>query len=116
MVDVAARPIPEAETYGSYGANYKGLLRRLGEHIGRPVIDATDPASWKLRMVDPKDIATWKGYRGHRVPRRALTDIRPADGSGERDAVLRHMAEQTGLTFATEKRRVWVLSVQKAEK
>jgi hypothetical protein len=48
------------------------------------------------------------------LPRRGRDDIRPADGSGERDAVLRHVADQTGLTFTTEKRTVRVLSIQKA--
>jgi hypothetical protein len=120
VVDVAARPLPAdddlAGAYGLYGGGAAELFGKLGAHVGRPVIDETDAASWRLERVVGPDGEGWKGYLGCRFPRRSRTDVRPADASADRDAVLKHIAEQTGLTFRGEKRKVWVLSVRKAEK
>jgi RNA polymerase sigma factor (sigma-70 family) len=121
VVDLSARPLPEDDnavggTYGSYGGGPEAFFRRLGEHVGRAVFDETVQTSWKLERVGGKDSEAWRGYMGCRFPRRSRTDIRPPDASAERDAVLKHVAEQTGLAFKSEKRKVWVLSVRKAEK
>jgi hypothetical protein len=82
------------------------------------VIDETDPASWKLVVPKGKEseIGAWTGLRAYRYPRRSREDVRPADGSAERDAVLKHVADQTDVTFTTEKRKVWVLTLKRAEK
>jgi hypothetical protein len=119
VVDISAEPLPEGDdAHGKVGMNAGGgigdLFRRLGWHVDRPVLDEVDPASWKLRTG--KDRSAWKGYMGCRWPRRGVFDIRPADGSGDRDAVLKRVADQTGLTFTAEKRKVWVLAVTKDEK
>jgi RNA polymerase sigma factor (sigma-70 family) len=120
VVDVAARALPADDdlggAYGAYGGGPEELFWRLGAHVGRTVIDETDQGSWRLTVVGPNDVESWKGYRGCRFPRRSGTDVRPTDVAADRDAVLKHVAEQTGLTFRGEKRKVWVLSVRKAEK
>ena len=121
VISLAARDLDPDDFRGTYsmlGSDPAGLFRSLGAHIGRPVIDETDQASWKLKVRKGKesDIGAWTGLRGYRYPRRSREDVRPVDGSAGRDAVLKHVAEQTGVTFATEKRKVWVLSVKKAEK
>jgi hypothetical protein len=82
------------------------------------VIDETDPASWKLQVPKGKegDIGSWTGMWFYRYPRRSVDAIRPADGSADREAVLKHVAAQTGVTFATEKRKVGVLVIKTGEK
>jgi hypothetical protein len=82
------------------------------------VIDETDPASWKLKLPRGRedDIGSWSGVRAYRYPRRSRDDIRPADASADREAVLKHVAAQTGVTFTTEKRKVGVLVIKKGEK
>lgn len=119
LVDLSARPLPAGDdalgaVYTNGGAGPDDLFLRLGEQVGRPMFDETDPASWKPEQLGgPGGV---KGYLGFRFPRRSGSDIRPTDASADRDAVLTHVAEQTGLTFRAEKRKVWVLSVRKAAK
>jgi hypothetical protein len=120
VVDISARPLPEddevAGTYGSYASGPEALFRRLGESVGRPVLDETGPASWRLEQAGGPGGGALKGYLGCRFPRRSRTDVRPQDASADRDAVLKHVAAQTGLTFESTKRKVWVLSIRKAKK
>jgi uncharacterized protein (TIGR03435 family) len=111
----------DSDVGGSYMVGVSdppGLFRTLGEHVGRPVIDETDAASWRLNIPPDKqgDISSWTGLRGYRYPRRAGDDIRPTDASADREAVLKHLAAQTGVTFTTERRKVGVLAIKKAEK
>ena len=94
-----------------------GMFRSLGEHVGRPVFDETDLASWKLVVPEGKggDIGSWSGMWVYRYPRRSRDDLRPADASADREAVLKHLAVQTGVTFTTEKRKVEVLTLRRAK-
>ena len=79
------------------------LLAHLGEFIGRRVIDQTDPAS--------RDVALKHRYhqRHPATPETTAEDTDP-------EKVLKNVAEQTGLSFKTEKRKVRMLFVEKAEK
>jgi hypothetical protein len=52
---------------------------------------------------------------GDRYVQRAAGDSRPKDRSADREAVIKHVAAQTGMRFTTGKRKVWVLSVKKAD-
>jgi RNA polymerase sigma factor (sigma-70 family) len=121
QVSLAATDLDPDDVRGTYAVmsnDQAGMLRCLGEYVGRPVIDETDSASWKRVIPEGKEgeIGAWTGMWLYRYPRRSRDDVRPADGSADRDAVLKHVAAQTGVTFTTEKRKVWVLSIKKARK
>jgi uncharacterized protein (TIGR03435 family) len=120
-ISIADRDLDAKDARGTYmvGTSHPaGLFRALGDHVGRPVIDETDPGSWTRRIPKGKqdDIGSWTGLRGYRYPRRSSDDIRPTDASSDRDAVLKHVATQTGVTFITEKRKVGVLVIEKGKK
>jgi hypothetical protein len=81
---------------GSYAnAGLQGVFDQLGVCIGRPVVGAVEGPAENARI--------WHFTPGVR-----------GGLAGEAEIVLRHMAEQTGLTFTAEKRRVPVLTVAKA--
>ncbi|HJZ54869.1 MAG TPA: hypothetical protein VKE74_07910 [Gemmataceae bacterium] len=106
MIDIAAGPLGAAppgtvHTHNTFFRNE--LFDYLTAALGGPVLDETDADSWGQRL------------KGFRYIRRAAGDVRPKDLSAERGAVLKHVAAQTGLTVTSEKRKVWVLSVKKAD-
>ncbi|MBX9622548.1 MAG: sigma-70 family RNA polymerase sigma factor, partial [Gemmataceae bacterium] len=103
-VDLAPGPFGKAARgTHTYFTHHRGqLAARLGEVVGRPVIDETDPESWGRKLG------------GFEFVKRAEGDSRPKDLSADRDAVLKHVAAQTGLRFTTEKRTVWVLTLRRA--
>jgi uncharacterized protein (TIGR03435 family) len=120
-LSLADRDLDPDDTQGAYGVGSPdpaGLFRSLGALVGRSVIDETDPASWPLVMPKGKegDIGSWSGVRVYQYPRRSWDDTRPVDGSADREAILKHVTAQTGVTFTTEKRKVGVLVIKKAEK
>jgi hypothetical protein len=120
-VSLADRDLDPDDTQGAYGVGSPdpaGLFRSLGAHVGRPVIDETDAASWQLVIPKGKesDIGSWSGARLYQYPRRSWDDVRPTDASADREAILKHVAAQTGVTFTTEKRKVGVLTIKKGEK
>ena len=79
-----------------HGSGWDGLFDRLGEYVGRQVI-ADDAVSPPSRFV----------Y--YRLRRDRSTD------PGDEEAVMKKVSEQTGLTFARERRDVRMLWVEKAE-
>lgn len=107
MLDIAASPlraVPPGDVHTSITFFRHELFDSLTAALGGPVLDDTDADSWGEQL------------KGFRYVRRAAGDSRPKDLSADRESVLKHLAAQTGLTVTTEKRKVWVLSVKKAEK
>jgi hypothetical protein len=106
MIDLAAGPLdtaPRGSVHTHTTFFRDGLFDALTVALGGPVVDETDADSWGQRL------------KGYRYVRRAAGDNRPGDLASDRAAVLGHVAAQTGLTVTTETRRVWVLSVTRAE-
>ena len=106
VIDIAAGPLSAAQpgtvhTHNTFFRNE--LFDYLTAALGGPVLDETDADSWGQRL------------EGYRYIRRAAGDARPKDLSADRGAVLKHVAVQTGLTVTSDRRKVWVLSVKKAD-
>ena len=89
---VAQQPLVAVQ----HGSGWDGLFDRLGEYVGRQVIP-DDSVSPPTRFL----------Y--YRLRRDRSTD------PGDEEAVMKKVSEQTGLTFARERRDVRVLWVEKAE-
>ncbi len=102
IVDVYASNTLE-EPSSTHSSGTEKLLAHLGEFIGRRVIDQTD--------VPSRDVALKHRYHQRRpvTPETTAADTDP-------EKVLKNVAEQTGLTFKTEKRKVRVLFIEKDEK
>jgi RNA polymerase sigma factor (sigma-70 family) len=106
MIDIAAGPLGAArpDTVYTHNTFFRNeLFDYLTAALGGPVLDETDADSWGERL------------KGYRYIHRAVEDARPKDLSADRGAVLKHVAAQTGLTVTSDTRKVWVLSVKKAD-
>jgi hypothetical protein len=90
-------PVNQARSTVSGSGGWGTLLDRLGLYVGRQVI------------TDGPDSLPPRATIYYSVRRDRTTD------SGDEDAVIEKVSEQTGLTFAREKRPVRVLWVEKAE-
>ena len=99
-IEVYAREIaPEDERRNGVG-DFPSFLRSLAEWIRRPILDEVESP--------PKGKIGW-----HYNPREAQS-ARTRRGDGDETLVLKHLAEQTGLAFAREKRPIKILFVERA--
>jgi Protein of unknown function (DUF3738) len=100
-IEIYAREIAKEDDDRGGGAGvFPAFLRSMAEWIGRPIVNEVD--------IPPKKNIAW-----HYNQREAPTEKARRDDR-EGALVLKHLAEQTGLTFTREKRSIRILFVQRA--
>ena len=99
-IDVYAREPAQDDERGDGGGAFPSFLRGLAEWIRRPILNEV--------QSPPKGNIGW-----HYNQREASTE-RTRRGDGNGTLVLKHLEEQTGLTFAREKRPIRILFVERA--
>lgn len=113
------RTKPDLATYVIYGKTlpsqvpgtsgvgpFTNFLKAVGTRVGRPIVaDAVDlpkgDLGWSVCLDDPEK-TNWNTFPRHEARN-------PAD-------VLKHVSEQIGFTFDSEKRKVRILSLQRRKK
>jgi hypothetical protein len=99
QIEVYAREVAQDHGWGSGNASFPGFLENLAEWFRRPVFNEVESA--------PKGMIQWR----HNERRGSEEEAQRRDG--DLTLILRHLEEQTGLTFAHEKRPVRVLFVER---
>ena len=93
--------VPGGGGAGGGSGDFATFLKWVGEWIGRPVVSEVEAA--------PKRPITW--YYNQRSPFTEQTR-REAHDEG---LVLRHLQEQTGLTFTRDRRPIRILFIERAK-
>jgi hypothetical protein len=101
QIEVYGKQLGDPARGGGGSGDYQEFLRWVGMFIGRQVISEATGT--------PKGDVSW--HYNERSP--STAEERAADH--DERAVLRHLAEQTGLSFREETRRVPVLFVERSE-
>ena len=100
-IEIYAREIAKEEDDRGGGAGvFPAFLRSMEKWIGRPIVNEVD--------LPPKKNIAWHFNRREAPTEKARRDDR------EGALVLKHLEEQTGLTFTREKRSIRILFVQLA--
>ena len=99
-IEVYAREPAQDDERGDGVGAFPSFLRGLAEWIRRPILNEVESP--------PKGNIGW-----HYNQREASTE-RTRRGDGDEALVLKHLEEQTGLTFAREKRPIRILFVERA--
>ena len=100
-IEIYAREIAKEDDDRGGGAGvFPHFLRSMEKWIGRPIVNEVD--------LPPKKNIAWHYNRREAPTEKARRDDR------EGALVLKHLEEQTGLTFTREKRSIRILFVQRA--
>jgi hypothetical protein len=98
-IEVYARELAQGDERGGGVGDFPSFLRYVAERIRRPILNEVESG--------PKGNIQW-----HSNGREALAkQAQHADGNVA--LVLKHLQEQTGLTFATERRPIRILFVER---
>lgn len=98
QIEVYARELAQDQGWGGGSGGFPAFLEHVAEWFGRPIFNEVESA--------PKRIE-WR----HNM-RQASTD-QARRGNDDETLVFKHLEEQTGLTFAREKRSVRILFVER---
>jgi RNA polymerase sigma factor (sigma-70 family) len=102
-IELYARDLGDPKLGGGGSGNFDELLQWTGRFIGKRIV------AGKIEDA-PKDRVSWHDN----TPSGPFT-IEQWEEAHEAEPVLKHLADQTGLTFKEEKRRVRVLFVERKE-
>jgi hypothetical protein len=96
-----AQVVPGGGGAGGGSGDFAKFLKRVGDWIGRPVVSEVEPP--------PKGPITW--FYNRRKP--STEETRREDR--DEGLVLRHLQEQTGLTFSRVRRPIRILFIERAK-
>jgi RNA polymerase sigma factor (sigma-70 family) len=102
-VEIYAKDLSDRKAGGGGSGDFAALLKQAGSFIGKRIVagDITDA---------PKGRLSWH----YNLPDGAFTDAE-WQAAHDPEGVLKHLAEQTGLTFKEESRKVRVLVAERKE-
>ncbi len=98
-IDLYGKQLVPNSRAGGGGGDFERFLKAAGVFIGRRIVSEVEDA--------PRSDVSWRYHK-----RSPFTEEERKEDT-DQELVLKHIGEQTGLTFKEETRKVWVLLVER---